>query len=71
LAKQCEQLQEELGKAHDAHVLADTTRELGKSKSGADAKALQELAAELDRAGESAHNAGAGALAAAVLDWPL
>ncbi len=71
LAKRCEALQEELGKAHDAHVLSQTTRELAKSASGADAKALADLAADLERTEKVAHDAGARALAAAELRWPL
>ncbi|HKY40917.1 MAG TPA: CHAD domain-containing protein [Polyangiaceae bacterium] len=71
LAKLSETLQEELGRAHDAYVLAQTTRELTKSVSGADAKALADLAAELQRTEKVAHDAGARALAAAELRWPL
>jgi CHAD domain-containing protein len=71
LARQCETLQEELGKAHDAHVLAETTRELGKSAAGHDARSLLDLAAELEKAGQVAHEAGTRALAALQLDWPL
>jgi CHAD domain-containing protein len=71
LAKRCETLQEELGNAHDAHVLAETTRELAKSAKGADAKALTDLAAELERTEKVVHEAGCRALAAAELRWPL
>jgi CHAD domain-containing protein len=71
LAKRCETLQEELGSAHDAHVLAETTRELAKSTSGDDAKALGDLARELERTEKAAHEAGCRALGAAELRWPL
>jgi CHAD domain-containing protein len=71
LTKRCEALQEELGRAHDAHVLAKTARKLAQSASGAEAKALGSLASELQRTEKAAHDAGCRALAAADLRWPL
>jgi CHAD domain-containing protein len=71
LAKLCDALQEELGRAHDAHVLAETTAELAKSNDGASAAALKQLAADLERDAQRAHEAGARSLAEAQLEWPL
>ena len=70
VAKTCEQLQNQLGSAHDAHVLAQTARKLAEAQPAHASAALLDLASRLDQVSASAHAAAAQALAAASLPWP-
>lgn len=64
----CARLQDQLGDAHDVHVLAESLRELAVEESS---KRMQRLARELQRRSELAHREAARALTAARLSWPF
>jgi len=63
------ELQDSLGHAHDAHVLAETLSKL--AKAAQTSLSLQGLAGELAEAGSRAHEAGKLALGAIDLRWPF
>lgn len=70
LTRLCAQLQDALGKAHDAHVLAETSAELAKRQRGSQAAELEDLTRELERSAITAHRQALENLAQADFSWP-
>ena len=71
LLKTTAQLQDELGSAHDLHVLAETAEALAKSAAGEPRSQLESWAEELARASAAAQLAGAKTVRAVDLRFPF
>ncbi|HEY6077354.1 MAG TPA: CHAD domain-containing protein, partial [Polyangiaceae bacterium] len=64
-------LQDQLGAAHDAHVLAETARESAKARGARHPRQLEALASDLEKTSRAAQQNSETALRSSRLEWPL
>lgn len=71
LTQRITRLQDQLGLAHDAHVLAETARDCAKARGLRHRRALKALAGDLDKTSRAAQQNSEASLRGTRLAWPL
>lgn len=71
LSARVARLQDQLGVAHDAHVLAETARESAKAHGARHQRQLEALASDLEKTSRAAQQNSESTLRSTRLEWPL